>query len=107
MFSGLRNGRADPLVRSRPPGRLLTSALLLLMTGCGYISNPLPPLANIPNPIPDLATVQRGAAIIVHFTVPTITTENHPIQKSVKLDLRIGIFALPFRIDDWASNAKP
>jgi hypothetical protein len=80
--------------------------LLLLTAGCGYISSPAPPLANIPNTIPDLAAVQRGAYIVVHFTVPTLTTENHPIQKTVKLDLRIGAFARPFRADDWASQAK-
>ncbi len=80
--------------------------LLLLIAGCGYISSPAPPLANIPNTIPDLAAVQRGAYIVVHFTVPILTTENHPIQKSVKLDLRIGAFARPFRVDDWATQAK-
>src|ERR1700683_244605 len=85
----------------------LLSFLLLFAAGCGYISNPLPPLANVPARIPDLGSVQRGAAIIVHFTVPTLTTENHPIEKAVKLDLRIGVTGQPFRLDLWAHEAKP
>jgi hypothetical protein len=84
----------------------VAAGLLLMTAGCGYISSPAPPLANIPTQIPDLAAIQRGANIIVHFTVPTFTTENHPIQKSLNLDLRIGVASRPFRVDDWARDAK-
>jgi hypothetical protein len=67
----------------------------------------MPPLANIPNRISDLAAVERGSAIIAHFTVPTLTTELHPIKKPVKLDLRIGLAGEHFDVGAWASEANP
>jgi hypothetical protein len=94
--------RADRL----NPAPQLFLALILLNAGCGYISTPTPPLANIPQRISDLAAVQRGAIVIVHFTVPTMTTENHPLQKSVKLDLRVGLAGDHFNTDTWANQAK-
>lgn len=81
-------------------------AALLLTAGCGYIGSPLVPLANVPSRITDLATVQRGATIIVHLSVPTMTTENNPIKTAVKLDLRIGAAADRFNPDEWARQAK-
>jgi hypothetical protein len=51
--------------------------------------------------------VQRGASIIVHFTVPTMTTESHPLQKSVKLDLHMGMVGEHFNLDDWVTQSKP
>ncbi len=65
-------------------------AAALLTTGCAYVGSPLPPLANIPSRVTDLAAVQRASRIIVHFTVPTQTTEGFPIKPPLKLDLRIG-----------------
>jgi len=65
------------------------------------------PLANVPARISDFAAVQRGTIIIAHGTVPTLTTENFPIKKSVKLDLRIGAASTPFDSGAWAVEAKP
>jgi hypothetical protein len=89
------------------PQRILTLFLLLLTAGCGYIGQPLVPLANVPQRISDLAAVQRGTVIIAHFTVPTFTTENNPIKKSVKIDFRVGAAGDPFVSGDWANEAKP
>ena len=80
--------------------------LLLLTAGCGYIGQPLVPLANVPQRISDLAAVQRGAVIIAHFTIPTFTTENNPIKTSVNLDFRAGVAGDPFNPGDWANEAK-
>jgi hypothetical protein len=83
-------------------------AAALLLTGCGYIGNPLPPLANIPAPVTELAAVERGARIFVHFRVPGTTTENVTIKAPLKLDLRIGVAADgPFHAAEWATQAKP
>jgi hypothetical protein len=65
------------------------------------------PLANVPSKISDLAAIQRGSIVIVHCTVPTLTTENVPIKKSVKLDLRIAAAGDHFDQGAWASQAKP
>jgi hypothetical protein len=81
-------------------------ALVLACTGCGYVGGPLTPLANIPTSITDLAALQRGPTIYVHFSVPRKTTENFDIQKPLKLDLRIGTAAAPFNADQWAEHAK-
>jgi hypothetical protein len=85
---------------------LSAAALAALMSGCGYVGNPMPPLADIPSPVKDLSAVQRGAAILVEFTVPLTTTENMPIRKVLKLDLRIGAAGAPFDAGAWAAGAK-
>ena len=65
-------------------------ALLLLLTGCGYIGEPLPPLMHIPARVSDLAAVQRGTNLIVQFALPVVTTEGTLIKQAVQLDLRIS-----------------
>lgn len=82
------------------------AAAALLTTGCGYVGEPLPPLANIPARVKDLAAVQRGSRIMVQFTIPIQTTEAMPIKNPVKLDLRIGTGIEPFRAGDWAAHAR-
>jgi len=83
-------------------------AAALALTGCGYIGNPLPPLANVPAPVTDLTAVEREDRIIVHFKLPTTTTENATIKSPLKLDLRIGTAATgPFHAAEWAAQAKP
>ncbi len=83
------------------------AAVALLLTGCGYIGNPLPPLANVPSPVTDLIAVQRDGRIVVHFKLPTTTTENVTIKTPLKLDLRIGQAPEgPFRAASWAAQAK-
>ena len=77
----------------------------LLLAGCGYIGDPLAPLANVPTRVSDLAAVQRGARIIVQFTVPAKTTEDHPIPAPVQLDLRVGT-AEHFAENEWAAQAR-
>lgn len=79
----------------------------LLLAGCGYIAGPLPPLANVPARVTDLAAVQRGGNIIAQFTIPALTTENMPVKEPVTLDLRIGPGIQPFRSDQWAAQAQP
>jgi hypothetical protein len=81
-------------------------AAALLSTGCGYIGGPLPPLANVPAPVRDMAAVQRGDKIIAQFTIPLNTTENLPIKDPLTLDLRIGTGISPFSADRWAAQAK-
>ena len=85
--------------------RLLPAAAALLLAGCGYVGEPLPPLANIPPKVSDLAALQRGGHIIVQFTVPAKTTEGHPIPAPLRLDLRAGT-ADHFEEAQWAAVAR-
>ncbi|MGD0774362.1 MAG: hypothetical protein ABSC05_16225 [Candidatus Solibacter sp.] len=85
--------------------RFLPAAAALLLAGCGYLGEPMPPLANIPPRVSDLAAVQRGGRIIVQFTVPTKTTESHPIPPPLRLDLRAGT-ADHFEENQWAAGAR-
>ncbi len=85
--------------------RLLPAAAALLLAGCGYVGEPLPPLANIPPKVSDLAALQRGGHIILQFTVPARTTEGHPIPPPLRLDLRAGT-AEHFEEAQWAAAAR-
>lgn len=89
------------------PRLLPALAAAALLTSCGYIGDPLPPLANYPSPITDLAAIQRGAHIIAHFTVPQLTTELKPIPRPLTFDLRVGTNATDkFDISDWSDRAR-
>ena len=81
------------------------AAAALLTTGCGYTGEPMPPLANIPTRVNDLAAIQRGSRIMVQFTVPARTTEDKAIKTPLKLDLRIGTAEPPFSQEVWAAHA--
>jgi hypothetical protein len=85
--------------------RFLPAAAALFLVACGYVGDPLPPLANVPSRITDVAAIQRGNRIIVQFTVPANTTEGHPISPPVKLDLRAGT-ADQFEENEWAESAR-
>jgi len=82
-------------------------APVLLLCGCGYIAEPLPPLLNIPGRGENLAAVQRGSNLIAHVTLPAYTTEGALLKNGVRLDLRIGPKPNgPFDAVAWASGAK-
>jgi fibronectin type 3 domain-containing protein len=76
------------------------------LAGCGYVGDPLPPLANIPSRVTDLAAVQRGGRIIVQFTIPERTTEGIAIKTPPGLDLRIGTATAPYDPGRWAAEAR-
>jgi hypothetical protein len=85
----------------------LIAAAALLTGGCGYTGDALPPLANIPARVLDLAAIQRGGRIMVQFTVPPRTTEGVAIKTPLNLDLRIGTAEPPFNQEAWAAHATP
>ena len=80
---------------------------LLLLWGCGYIGEPLPPLMKIPGRGENVTAVERGSNIVVHVTLPALTTEGMVIKQALHLDLRIGPKpAGAFNATAWAATAK-
>jgi len=65
-------------------------ATALILSSCGYIGGPAPPLINIPATVTNLAAVQRDGKLVVQFTIPTMTTEGQPLKPPVVLELRLG-----------------
>ncbi len=66
----------------------------LVLAGCGYVGDPMPPALNIPMRIIDLKAEQVGARMKVRFTIPDLTTEKLPV-KQVTVELRGGDVAMP------------
>lgn len=64
--------------------------LCILLAGCGYVGDPLPPALNIPQKVIDLRAVQRGRKIIIDFTIPLHTTEGLLIRHLGPPELQIG-----------------
>ncbi len=78
----------------------------LLLSGCGYIGDPLPPALRIPGRVTDLRVAQQEDRIVIHFTVPELTTDGLPLRLG-KLDLLAGPYAqAPFNAEAWAAGAK-
>ena len=86
--------------------KFLPALAALAAVGCGYVGEPLPPLANIPGRVTDLTATQRGARLIVQFTVPPLTTEGIVIKEPLQLDLRAGLGGEPFQQEKWAADAR-
>jgi hypothetical protein len=69
---------------------LAASVASAMLAGCGYPGEPLPPALNRPVRVVDLNAVQQGSKILVHFTVPKVTTEGMPIPGTPEIEVRIG-----------------
>jgi hypothetical protein len=81
-------------------------SVALMLTGCGYIGEPLYPALNIPTRVSDLAAVERGNHIDVTFTIPPLTTEGLTMKQIGSVELRAGPSAGDFEISRWAESAK-
>jgi len=74
--------------------------------GCGHVGDPMPPRANVPGKITDLAAVQRGSFIIAQFSVPTRTTEGLLIHTPLTFELHAGPSIAPFDLDRWLAQSR-
>lgn len=77
------------------PGRQVSVALAMVLVGCGYVGEPLPPALNIPVPVPDLSAKQQGVNIVITFTVPNRTTEGLLMPRPGAVELEVGGRAVP------------
>lgn len=81
---------------------------VLLLGGCGYIGEPLPPSLHIPARVAGLTAVQRGSHIVAQFAVPRLSTDGLVLKQEPRLELRVGPkWFGPFNGPAWAATAKP
>ena len=85
----------------------VASALVaILTTGCGYMGEPMPPALRRPVNVTDLAAAEHGRNIVIHFTIPKITTEGLAIKGPEDIELRVGAEGPNgFHIDEWAQSS--
>jgi fibronectin type 3 domain-containing protein len=76
----------------------------LLLAGCGYVGDPLPPPLNIPQPVTDLRALQRGDRIEIAFTIPPLTTDGLGLRLG-DVDLRAAPSDPGADLDAWAAAA--
>jgi hypothetical protein len=87
----------------KPPHAAAAAALIL--SGCGYVGEPLYPLLNIPKPVADLTAIERGKAVIYEFTLPALTTEGQR-SRIGRVEIRTGEAPLgSFNRDEWLAKA--
>lgn len=78
----------------------------ILLAGCGYAGDPKPPALRRPMKVSDLSVVERGAKIVITFTLPAETTEGLPIAGSPDVELRAGVAPATWNQTAWEASAE-
>lgn len=79
---------------------------LVVLAGCGYPGEPKPPALMRPARVTDLAAVERGAKIVVTFTLPKESTEALPLPSPPDTELRIGVAPAPWNQQEWEAGSE-
>jgi hypothetical protein len=80
---------------------------LLVLGGCAYVGDPLPPALKVPSPVTDLSASQLGGELQVSFTIPAKTLEDLPLTQLGAIDLKIGSNpSQPFSPEQWSAAAQ-
>lgn len=85
--------------------RAAFAIVFLFLAGCGYEGPVEPPSPELPNPVTNLAVVERDANLVITFDTPSRTTDSLAIKRFSGIDLRIGPDVTPFDFDRWAASA--
>ena len=75
--------------------RFLLLVAAAVLTGCGYVGDPLPPALNIPVPVEDLRVIQRGDKLVLDYTAPSLTTEALVLTSLTSAEAQIGDRTIP------------
>jgi hypothetical protein len=70
--------------------RFRLAAMSLLLGGCAYMGDPLPPSLRIPEPVADVRAMQKGSRLLIDFTPPVLTTDGVPLEPPLETAIRIG-----------------
>ena len=73
----------------------------VILAGCGYVGEPLPPALRRPVPVTDLSAVEHASKILIQFTVPKTTTEDLDIKDTPDIELRVGPKGNGFQLGFW------
>lgn len=86
--------------------RTLFPILCLVLAGCGYVGDPMPPALKVPLAVSDLGATQKGPSLLVDFTVPDKTLEGLDLEELGGIELKIGPDAIPFDAGAWSATAR-
>ena len=75
--------------------RFLLLVAAAVLTGCGYVGDPLPPALNIPVPVEDLRVIQRSDKLVLDYTAPSLTTEALVLTSLTSAEVQIGDRTIP------------
>ena len=80
----------------------------VLLSGCGYVGDPLPPALNIPTPVSDLRVMQRGDKLLLDFTAPALTTEAIGITSFASAEVQVDdrVIAIPIPKPGTAAHTE-
>ncbi len=98
-----RQPRKDALLthfRSPRGEKCGLAIVVILLAGCGSIGDPLPPMANIPQVVDDLAAHQVADEVIISWSWPLLTTEGATARRVrdftlVAVDVDLNVVDLP------------
>ena len=79
-----------PLSAPPSPRRLTLGAGFLFMTalvGCGATGTPVARHPVTPEPVGDLGGQQRGDAVVLSFTMPSQSTDKHPLPEMPTVEI--------------------
>jgi hypothetical protein len=101
----LKNAARQPRMKAHKRELWVYGAAFLL-TGCGYVGDPLYPALNIPSRVVDLSVIERGSNLDINFTIPPLTTEGLTVKQIGGIELRVGPSkSEPFNTEQWSRAA--
>ncbi len=78
----------------------------LFLIGCGYAGEPKPPALGRPLKVTGLSAVERGAKVVISFSMPLETTDALPVDAHPDVELRVGTAPNPWNETEWEANSE-